>query len=215
MAEELTDGSIFLHVPKTGGQWIELLLKELGMNKGRVRALKAHDGIIAHLGYNVIRDYLKEDRPMFAFFRNPQGWYESYWRFREGYQRHHNPVENWGKWPTYEKKNPLSSINDAACSDFNGFVRKCLELYPDGWVSHLYQSFEPESLAYRGKFENLHHDLIAILRDRRFYFADDQVTSFAPYNASVKLPIEWDADLLNEMKEKEKVAYAIWEGSGL
>ena len=89
MALILKNGAVFLHIPKTGGNWVTRILEELDLIDTEVphkhadvchffsQWSKQGRGIFGgRLGRD--RSQAKQDKPfMFCFVRNPLSWYES------------------------------------------------------------------------------------------------------------------------------------------
>ena len=63
--------SCWLHIPKTGGIWVEELL--LSCVEGAEMARHRHIGI----------GCCPEGRFIFAFVRHPYTWYQSYWSYKQ------------------------------------------------------------------------------------------------------------------------------------
>lgn len=72
----------FVHVPKTGGQWVRAILRQTTNEKSW------EDGPVH--GHPI--EYSME-KPHFSFVREPIFWYRSFWghRFRDSYDSHGNP----------------------------------------------------------------------------------------------------------------------------
>lgn len=64
---------------------------------------------------------------------------------------------------------------------FPEFVERCVEAFPDGWLSALYDTYiTPETTV--GRFENLVEDTIAILRQAGESFDDTVIRGTEPQN---------------------------------
>lgn len=141
--------SIFFHVPKTGGTWVTVVLKDIF--KDRYQDYKPSPKHELNLRFEHItpkdsEDRIFKDRKSFGFVRNPIDWYTSFWKYRM--------KNNWDN----------NFVLDRECRSTNLeiFVRNCLDKYPEGFVSTLFKEFT-EDLDFVGKQENLKNDLLRFL----------------------------------------------------
>jgi hypothetical protein len=136
----------FLHVPKTGGTWVEGALRAAGVPTQPLA--RPDDGIVAaHATLRVTSDYA--ERFTLAFVRHPLDWWRSFWgyRMRTGWVEDHE-------------------IDSRARSDdFNEFA----ELVTHRLPGHLTARFEryigppDRPISYIGRFEALVDDLVQAL----------------------------------------------------
>lgn len=137
-----------LHIPKTGSDWVQ------------DACYKTVEGPISEIGewhcdlQNAKQILLEKglEIPLIGtFVRHPLDWYRSawlYWRETERFPRlEHEPrVEN---------------------EDFEQFVRNCMAVMPQGYLSQLYEKFSgttPGEISVIGKQENLVNDLVRLLK---------------------------------------------------
>lgn len=140
----------FIHIPKTGGQWVKSVLEKCELGKR-----------IDNFG-GTSRDHSSpHDLPgipvFFAFVRHPVSWYESWWKFQAGHWRSHD-AERW---------HPQRPLN-ACCSDsFERFISRCL-VHEPAYVTRLYEWYfgppEQSWIQFFGRYENLREDLKSVLR---------------------------------------------------
>ena len=141
-----TDRFIFYHIPKCGGTWVKVALKNAGIRYRTPRwSDEPHPFNLkhAHSTPDNVAPRAKEGRFSFCFVRKPASWYQSYWAFRsrKGARRdQHFPAD--GLWS----------------DDFDQFVNNLLDAYPSGFVTTLYQYYtgaECEKVDYVGRQEYL------------------------------------------------------------
>ena len=188
MAFLLKSGGVFLHIPKTGGMWVQKVLKELGLVRYAFgREHEDMPGIVNFPSANPFEHRRKMVRRgiawhadvlsgyKFCFVRHPLTWYESYWKWRSG---------QWHKASNYYTDFPVGMIRDTGHDDFNQFVRVVNEKYP-GYVTSLYARYAvPGRIDFIGKQESLTEDLIAVLTHLNENFDEDRIRNWPRVNAS-------------------------------
>jgi hypothetical protein len=188
--------ALFLHIPKTGGSWVEAALKRCGIETAYAPAAP---GVTwrHHLMSDMTRSYART----FAFVRHPISWYESWWKFQA---KHWHRFEE-GVW------HPQRVLEACADDDFNGFIRRCLEREP-GYVSRMYEWYlGPPGRSFVemiGRYERLADDLVAVLRSLGYVFSETTLREQPPENVSPKEcgePI-WDEGLRRRILESEAPA---------
>jgi hypothetical protein len=182
----ILDNAVFLHVPKTGGTWVEHALRAGGVP---FTAL-LHDGDRhGDLSYSP-----HPERFTFAYVRHPLTLYQSYWRFKAQHG-----------WDAF---NPF----DVECREdgFEQFVRRVLDLYP-GWCSKTFTDYvgpSDQPIAFVGRFESLADDLVAALERSGHAFDEAALRSTAPANVSTT-PLaccRWTSGLSAEVADAEAEA---------
>jgi len=201
MALILNDGTVFLHVPKTGGSFITKALTDLGLVKREFS--KKHADVDRFLNKSI-----RTKRPaapfIFCFVRNPLKWYESWWKYN-------NFHRNWPNWGTSASSDygwhPQNILNGCGDPDFSTFVQKAIKRRP-GYVSELYSWYDRPETNFIGKNENLIDDLVHVLRLRNLDFDEQKLRSMTEVGASPGSDkINWDPELQHEVKRLEYAAF--------
>tara|TARA_R110000751_G_scaffold23590_7_gene65195 strand:+ start:4167 stop:4829 length:663 start_codon:yes stop_codon:yes gene_type:complete len=163
----ITNKSLFLHIPKTGGTWVKKVI-----SKAQIETFE-HGSTHAHFPelFKYRDEMFYDKKYVFAFVRHPLSWYQSIWvyRMKHGWSMDH----------------PLDY--NCASNDFHEFVRNCIKFKPSGWVSWMYASFIENSLGlvdFVGKQESLTDDLIYALNEAGEEFDEDIVRSAERVNAA-------------------------------
>lgn len=167
--------STFLHIPKTGGNWVSRVLNDLDL--ANCKTGDKHDCDPGrHFG--------------FCFVRNPITWYESWFK----YQTHIG-------WINWDKDHPCEPLNRLGSEHFNDFIYNVLQNQP-GFVTRLYSCFT-DNAQFVGRQENLREDLILILDFQGFDFDRDYVRQLESIGVSPDIPIDWTDELKRAVIEKE------------
>ena len=146
---------IFYHIPKTGGTWAKVAMREAGLRTSGVRSVVApHPFNLkkAHATPDTVDPKAPIGRFSFCFVRRPVAWYRSYWAFRSR------------KGARRDQKFPADGLWS---DDFDCFINNILDAYPQGFVTTLYQYYtgaEGEKVDFVGTQENLVDDLVKALR---------------------------------------------------
>lgn len=149
----------FLHVPKTGGNWVSGRLRELFPQACHMP--KTH---------TTLRSAPEPGRFTFAFVRHPLTWYQSYFAYKQR--------TGWDLNTDWDRRVHADS--------FEGFVNRALDETP-GHYSRLVRSFvgrRGAEIDFIGRFEQLRPDLIRALQLAGEVFDPDPIRSAPPVNAS-------------------------------
>ena len=177
----LDTNALFLHIPKTGGLFVEAALKAAGIRmdpwpRVRDRMSARHAPVWAHL-----RDY----DFVFAFVRHPLAWFESWWRFQQ--------AKNWQQWePGYW--HPQRCLEPFARLPFPEYVEQILKHQP-GYVTRLYEWMmgPPDAglVQFVGHQESLVDDLCHVLRKLGYKVNEERIRSCPPTNVGRSSVSSW------------------------
>jgi hypothetical protein len=196
----LKNGSVFLHVPKTGGTWVASVLKDLGLIEKRVSVKHATFLCGKRELYKMAVSKLSKSKEIqnppfsFCFVRNPITWYESWFNYMN--------LPNI-QWRTFGDENdirywhPSCILNKIDNTNFNSFVQSVNKKRP-GYVTELYGWFTMHKINFIGKQEDLLNDFIKVLNIMNINFDEDFVRQYPRQNQSVppENGLVWDKETL-------------------
>lgn len=197
MSVILRDGqALFLHIPKTGGTWVEMVLPALGIPTTLPATI---DGVTyRHSPLPMLRDPFPF---VFTFVRHPLSWYESWWKFQAG------------SWTVFEPGNwhPQRCLERCRSDDFSEFIRLCIKHEPS-YVTRMYEWYIGpvgfEHVQFIGRHERLADDLAQVLATLGYTPDLEMLRQFRPVNVSAKALGEpvWNPELKRRMLELEAPA---------
>lgn len=218
MALMLKDGSIFLHIPKTGGNWVTKVLEQSNLVKKRIG--HKHTDVIhtldpiqeyksdmwKHCINRTLGIYPPKKKPfMFCFVRHPLSWYESWFKYMS------QPSRNWQNWKEEKdtmRWHPNAMLNGTGADNFNDCMRNIVAKRP-GYATEMFGWYTTTHVDFIGKQENLREDLITVLKQLDVDFDEEFVRNFENYGVSdkPKEPIIWDEDVKKEVQKLEYVSF--------
>jgi len=208
MAIQLKSGAVFLHVPKTGGNWVASILRSQNLIDRAIGSKHAdfsrtyaalHEARAPRMLDWLLRRRLPPRAPdaalrYFTFVRNPLSWYESWFNYMSQETRdwcHFGEEGNPADW------HPNSVLNGLGSRDFGTFVRNVLKKRP-GYVTELLFSYTPPEVSFVGRQENLRDDLIRALRQAGERFDESKISRSEKIGVSKPMKgieVEWTEDL--------------------
>jgi len=230
MALTLADGSLFIHVPKTAGNWVRSVLEENNLAATEIghkhstydRTLLKETPITdeldhlrqaARMVWSRVGQTLgdgdpdRERRPQFrfCFVRHPLTWYESWWKYQERRDEweYFGDKESEGDW------HPNATLNGLESPDFNEFVSNVVRHRP-GYVTELLLSYAKPGIDFIGKKENVRDDLATVLDQLGLSYDRGSIYSSEKVNVSSK-ELEWDPDLKRTVKRLELPALLLFD----
>ncbi|QQE11248.1 hypothetical protein JD969_17390 [Planctomycetota bacterium] len=211
MALLLKNNAVFLHIPKTGGNWVRKVLEQQKLIKREIGHKHCDiDRVLydPYLTVNPIRStswVMSGRKPTypqpytFCFVRHPIAWYESWFNYMT--------KRGWNDWP--HRKGPIdwhpcAPLNKAANTDFRIFIYNIITQQP-GYVTQLYSWYTKRGVTYVGKQESLVEDMIRILIDMKVDFNEQEIRDLSPINVSSSSTnsLSWDSQLQDEILKLE------------
>lgn len=172
--------SVFMHIPKTGGDWVRAALRNAGVLQGLPRQHSPDKHLTR--GETLER---RGGRRVFCFVRHPMSWLESFWRYSggTGQERRDPTVEtDWRSDHAYGNA-VLGPVCDCYDPDFDRFVDKVTTWRP-GYVGWLYSQYvTPHAIV--GRTEKLTADLIACLHEAGEEFSMVAIQTTPRVNQSI------------------------------
>ena len=209
MALILKNGAVFLHIPKTGGNWITNVLRELDLIETRAAQKhadidhffavpKQRKALLKYAFHELYYPQKKKQKPfMFCFVRNPLSWYESWFKYMSQPSRQ---WRFWGKEQGIYKWHPNSMLNGVGHTDFSQFVRNMSAKRP-GYVTEMFGWYTKPHIDFIGKQENLVEDLVTVLKTMDLDFNEEFVRNFGKIGVSPepRKKIIWPDELKKEI----------------
>ncbi len=202
MAILLKSGGLFLHVPKTGGNWV-------------TEVLEAHDLVFAHVAgkhagppqlaplERLLETPSRYARPnrmpfRFCFVRHPLRWYESWYRM--------NVERGWPGWDTDDDAwNPSVELNGLRASTFHGFIKNVLRQRP-GFLARMYRYYTVDA-HFVGHQEQLAGDLFAVMRLLHIEVDVVGLRRRSRVNVSAGANVDLASTLRHELEDAERDAF--------
>ena len=207
MALELIDhDTCFLHIPKTGGRWVQEALKNAGVKTRTVSA-----PTWCHMRY-VPRDGLhKQFQNYFTFVRLPANWYASWYRHYQWIKEEKRENER-GSPINFLQWHPMRCIYDLSDLEFNEFLDGVTKRFPGGYLTKVYELYAPQGAhrLYVGKTENLACDLVEALNRFKIPFHEGQLRGQEPGGVGKGPICDWDRSLFHAMLHNERHIVKRW-----
>ena len=232
MGKRLVDGSIFLHIPKTGGTFVEHFLNSQNLINGPAGG--KHDDLFRTLYptdwksrfSRVVSEFPEkvknqlENSPKHDWTKGPRPEQPTLESLPYMFCFVRNPVswiesyyryvvrENWYYWSTeydyYGFWHPNAVLNDLRSDTFNGFIEKLLNKRP-GYVTELFGWYTTAGVRFIGKTENLREDLVSILEELKLPYDKSILLNMEKKNTSETQSniVEWDPELKQEFIKTE------------
>lgn len=176
------DKAIFLHIPKTGGEWVRQVLWDAGLETERL-----DPGKQKHVDLVWFRQHSQYDRPFrFAFVRHPLSWYRSFWAFQE--LRKWRPIPEVSLHPS--RRLPYLEFLAWVSLNRKGFLGRLYEKYTDG-------------IEFVGRSEHLRCDLALALGLAGIEVPLRLIQIMPLINISLTLPGRSDKAMEDQVMEAE------------
>ena len=170
----ITDKFVFIHVPKTGGEFFRLVVKQLGIPHDETgNPKKERMGLRRHHGIERVPEKLRRDRLVFGFVRHPVTWLMSRW--------------SWYMW----RKGPAAAMRrfESGRRDACAMVRRNFAEYVDLVLGHCPDAPTKEMLGRLGdarvyKYEDLEESITRVLVELGYRVPKGFVASLPRRNVS-------------------------------
>jgi hypothetical protein len=188
---------LYLHIPKTGGNWLTSVLERQGLVLSSIGHKHATYDLVcgllqSHNGKSLASKYLSANPTVFCVVRHPIKWYESWFRYQ--YSRE---WRDWGKQGDFYKWHVMSDLNSSTSDDFNQFIYNVNSKTP-GYVSQLFAKYVNNSSARALKNENLNEEFAEFLEQLGIGGNYDAVRKSPRIGESPRIDLEWDSALLKQ-----------------
>lgn len=221
MALYLKNHTIFLHIPKTGGNWVTKILEEQNLVQGELghKHSDASRLLVPPLHRTSLKHYMryakiahkmrKNPSPqMFCVVRDPFKWYESFYKYQVGKKwKAHGTHGNLIDWHVNSPFNLNTMFNGREPSDFSDFMHK-VSLEAPGYVSHLYDRFTNCGNVSVLHLENIRDELSNYLVNNGFAINQDEIVRSKDFGVSPSLSIEWDPKIKKKVAEQDMLAFS-------
>lgn len=215
MALFLKNDTVYFQIPKTGGMWLNDVLRTQNLVSYGV-ADRHSDPVGVYLWHtpNMLKERVKAmiarrklrliapDR-MFCVVRNPYDWYESWFRYQS------DPERNWRDWGTYRNtrlRHPIAALNGFPHGSFAQFVTAVADREP-GFVSRMYDRYDSVDGMTVLRLETIRTEFPEFLRRTGARFNETKVKSHTAVNVSKRTQTEWTPALRGRIYDLERPAF--------
>ncbi len=201
----------FLHIPRTGGNWIERALRVSKISyvrrlEHRLVPPKRRHSPLLHLTIGS----LNRIKLVFGFVRHPLSYYESAWRW---YSKGGRRIRSWATLPGKREWSPIRDVMQYHLPDFNEWVLAVVKNEP-AWVTRLYETFigpeDGEYCVFIGRTETLVVDFCKIMRylgyGKLIDASEEELKQISPMNKSVYPKPTWIPEVREAVERAEVVA---------
>ena len=191
----LKNGAVFLHIPKTGGNWVTKMLQEMDLIDKSVSSKHAdiehffnphvsgRAQLLKHTARVMVDPHYLSTKPFFfCFVRNPLTWYESWFKYME------QPDKQWMHWGkdgnVVSGWHPNQMLNGLGGGvSFPEFVQNVNRKRP-GYVTEFYGWYTRPPMNFIGRQEDLADDYIKLMQAMNVDHDEDFIRNYGKVGAS-------------------------------
>lgn len=137
----------------------------------------------------------------YCFIRHPVSWHKSFWSYR--LKNRHKKLK------AIQMKDPIEYNWD---KDFNKYLSKMLDEFPQGYLTEMYYEFIPY-VDFIGRQERLIDDFIMALNAAGEVFDEEKIRGTKPVNVSKREDVNMADDLHKKLIKSEERIIGEFYGS--
>lgn len=220
MAYVLPNNTIYLHIPKTGGNWLTSVIGKVGLIKGSISHKHADLSFSATMRPTrapnkwvqekwVRFRYVSQPFNTICVVRHPVSWYSSWYRYQvaRGWPLW-GQNRNWSDWHIWSELNHLC-INPPA--SYPEYVERLLR-YSPGYCTRMFGRYSSGKDGVVFKQEELASQAKSFFSGREWGLSSVQLAYFdgEPYGVSPEMDCVIPDDLRSELLKFDATAIALY-----
>lgn len=208
MALILKNNILYLHIPKTGGNWLTTLANEQNLIIGKLGHKHAtYDYLMPRPRARSLRSIFGPWRNLhgcptiLCVVRNPLSWYESWFRYQtKGAWR------DWGEAGNPKRWHVCAALNICKKMKFMEFL-KCVNQRNPGFVTRFFGRYTQGANATILRNETLAQDFVKFAERMKLSVDSEVILKSRRIGESPKMDLAWDTEVLRETVENETAAF--------
>lgn len=216
MAIVLKNDVLFLHVPKSGGNWLFHVLRAEGLMLGSISHKHAtYDYVLEPTSRRnpkrpsprtpwsrvTARRHLSSTPKILCVVRHPLSWYESWFKYQSA-----NGWRTWGEDGNIRRWHPCAELNGIRSDDFMGFMRAVNARHP-GFLTRLFGRYAQGAHTHVLRNEALAEEFLAFAGSVGWQVDRSRVTATQRIGESAELDLSWDPEVLEDTVALEKAIF--------